>query len=239
MDTTSVSAAAVRPTTSVADARESTREFLEGLVPAVAVEPAETVVLVVSELVTNALRHGGGTCALDLTAHPDSIEVAVHDRSPQAPRMRTPDLNGGTGGFGWPMVNHLAHATAVTRQAAGGKTVSALLHRSHQDAGPGMTGPLRVRTGAGVCPSAEPDSTHAGCRDPGGSTTWVRSRSTPSPWPRADRPAAPTSRRGTPEAGGANTRGPVRRRTKAACCWVGVWRHGSPQQEQRDGHWPG
>ncbi|PBC95055.1 hypothetical protein BX281_2988 [Streptomyces sp. Ag82_O1-15] len=43
--------------------------------------------------------------------------------------MRTPDLNGGTGGFGWPMVNHPAHATAVTRQAASGKTVSALLHR--------------------------------------------------------------------------------------------------------------
>ncbi|MFG2424866.1 ATP-binding protein [Streptomyces sp. NPDC048448] len=129
MDTMSVSAAAVRSTTSVGDARESVREFLDRLVPAVAAEAAETVVLVVSELVTNALRHGGGTCTLDLTAHPDSIEVAVHDRSPQAPRMRTPDLNGGTGGFGWPMVNHLARATAVTRQAAGGKTVSALLHR--------------------------------------------------------------------------------------------------------------
>ncbi|MFJ2399327.1 ATP-binding protein [Streptomyces sp. NPDC087843] len=129
MDTMSVSAAAVRSTTSVADARESTREFLEGLVPAVAAKAAEIVVLVVSELVTNALRHGGGTCTLDLTAHPDSIEVAVHDRSSQAPRMRTPDLNGGTGGFGWPMVNHLTHATAVTCQAAGGKTVSALIHR--------------------------------------------------------------------------------------------------------------
>ncbi|MEU8980521.1 ATP-binding protein [Streptomyces sp. NPDC048309] len=82
-----------------------------------------------SELVTNALRHCGGTCILDLTAHPDSIEVAVHDRSPQAPRMCTPDLNGGTGGFGRPMVNHLAHATAVTRRTAGGKTVSALLTR--------------------------------------------------------------------------------------------------------------
>lgn len=46
--------------------------------------------LVVSELVTNALRYGGGTCTLDLTAHPDSIEVAVHDRSPQAPRPATP-----------------------------------------------------------------------------------------------------------------------------------------------------
>jgi anti-sigma regulatory factor (Ser/Thr protein kinase) len=130
MDTMSVNVATVRSATSVAGAREDTRVFLEGLVQsAIAVETAETIVLVVSELVTNALRHGGGTCTLDLTAHPDSIEVAVNDRSPQVPRMRTPDLNGGTGGFGWPMVNSLARATAVTRQTSGGKTVSAILAR--------------------------------------------------------------------------------------------------------------
>ncbi|MGA5198720.1 ATP-binding protein [Streptomyces exfoliatus] len=128
MDTTRVKVA-LRSTTSMAGARDSARKFLEGLVPALASEAAETVVLVVSELVTNALRHGGGTCTLNLTAHPDGIEVAVHDPSPHVPRMRTPDLNGGTGGFGWPMVNRLAHTTAVTRQATGGKTVSAFLAR--------------------------------------------------------------------------------------------------------------
>jgi anti-sigma regulatory factor (Ser/Thr protein kinase) len=128
MDTMSVNVAILRSATSAAGARESARDFLDGLVPAIAVEAAGTVVLVVSELVTNALRHGGGTCTLDLTAHPDSIETAVHDRSPQAPRMRTPDLNGGTGGFGWLMVNRLARTTAVTRHA-GGKIVSALLAR--------------------------------------------------------------------------------------------------------------
>ncbi|MEJ8650703.1 ATP-binding protein [Streptomyces sp. MS1.AVA.3] len=130
MDTMSLNMATVRSATSVADARGSARDFLKGLGrPAIAPEAADTVVLVVSELVTNALRHGGGTCTLDLTAHPDSIEVAVHDPSPQVPRMRTPDLNGGTGGFGWPMVNRLARSTAVTRQTAGGKTVSAILAR--------------------------------------------------------------------------------------------------------------
>ncbi len=127
MDTMSVDVAPARSAMSVGGARDSVRNFLYGLVRPMAAEAADTVVLVVSELVTNALRHGGGTCTLDLTTHPDYIEVAVHDSSPQPPRLRTPDLNGGTGGFGWPMVNCLATTTAVTRHAAGGKTVSALL----------------------------------------------------------------------------------------------------------------
>ncbi|MFE9868726.1 ATP-binding protein [Streptomyces sp. NPDC005506] len=129
MDTMSVDVATGRSSVSPAGARDRARVFLDSLTRPLAREAAETVVLVVSELVTNALRHGGGTCTLALTAHPDTIEVAVHDNSHDAPRMRTPDLNGGTGGFGWPMVNRLARATAVTRQAAGGKTVSALLDR--------------------------------------------------------------------------------------------------------------
>ncbi|MEU3061836.1 ATP-binding protein [Streptomyces subrutilus] len=122
--------ATVCSTTAVAGARDTARTFLEGLrQPAVDPDTADTVVLVVSELVTNALRHGGGTCTLRLTAHPRAIEVAVHDASSRPPRMRTPDLTGGTGGFGWQMVNQLARATVVTRRPAGGKTVRALLAR--------------------------------------------------------------------------------------------------------------
>ncbi|MEU6896222.1 ATP-binding protein [Streptomyces sp. NPDC046557] len=129
MDTASVNLATARSTASVAGARESTRDFLDRLVRPLPAETADTVVLVVSELVTNALPHAGGACTLDLTAQPDSIEVTVHDASPQAPRMRTPDLNGGTGGFGRPMVNRLARAASVTRRPSGGKTVSAFLPR--------------------------------------------------------------------------------------------------------------
>ncbi|MER5871434.1 ATP-binding protein [Streptomyces sp. NPDC002044] len=130
MNTTKTNATIVRSTTAVAGARNSVRAFLDGLrQPSVDQDSADSVVLVVSELVTNALRHGGGACTLDLTAHPESIEVAVHDGSPHAPRMRVPDLHGGSGGFGWPMVNHLARATAVTRRTGGGKTVSALFAR--------------------------------------------------------------------------------------------------------------
>ncbi|MEV5681424.1 ATP-binding protein [Streptomyces sp. NPDC052179] len=129
MNTMSIAAVTIRSATSVADARGRARDFVEDLAPAIGAEAADTVVLVVSELVTNALRHGGGTCTLNLTTHPDSIEVAVHDPSPHTPCMRTPDLTGGTGGFGWPMVNHLARTTTVTRRPAGGKTVTAFLPR--------------------------------------------------------------------------------------------------------------
>ncbi|MFJ4771257.1 ATP-binding protein [Streptomyces uncialis] len=129
METMCADAMTIRSATAVADARESTRTFLEGLVRPIKDAAADTVVLVVSELVTNALRHSGGTCTLDLTAYPDAIEVAVHDPSPRMPGMRTPDLTGGTGGFGRHMVDHLARTTAVTRRPTGGKTVSALLAR--------------------------------------------------------------------------------------------------------------
>ncbi|WP_392895588.1 ATP-binding protein [Streptomyces sp. LN699] len=129
MDTMSVTVTPARSSTSIADARESARHFLEDLPRVITAEVAETVIMVVSELVTNALRHGGGIAIMEVSAHPDAIEVAVRDDSPRAPRMRTPDLNRGTGGFGWLMVNRLAHTTAVTPRPTGGKTVKALIAR--------------------------------------------------------------------------------------------------------------
>ncbi|MFH8691180.1 ATP-binding protein [Streptomyces anulatus] len=118
------------PTPTVADAREKDRIFLETLrEPALVPDTADTVILVVSELVTNALRHGGGTYTLRLTTHPVLIELAVDDPSPQAPHMRTPDPTNATGGFGSCMVTRLARTTAVIRRPAGGKTVSAFLAR--------------------------------------------------------------------------------------------------------------
>ncbi|MFD9454148.1 ATP-binding protein [Streptomyces sp. NPDC059985] len=129
MTTMSTERTALRPLSAVAEARQATRAFLEALGPAVGREQADTVVLVVSELVTNALRHGGGTYSLHLAAHPGAIEVAVQDSNPQMPRMRTPDLVDGTGGFGWHMVNDLAHQVVVIPDPEGGKTVRALLPR--------------------------------------------------------------------------------------------------------------
>ncbi|MFE2554082.1 ATP-binding protein [Streptomyces sp. NPDC059355] len=130
MTATSAERTALRPLSAVAEARRAARGFVESLGgPAIGREQADTVVLVVSELVTNALRHGGGAYTLRLTAHPSCIEVAVEDPSPRMPRLRTPDLVEGTGGFGWHMVNGLAHHVVVMPGPEGGKTVRALLPR--------------------------------------------------------------------------------------------------------------
>ncbi|MFJ9942105.1 ATP-binding protein [Streptomyces erythrochromogenes] len=130
MTTMSAERTALLSLSAVAGARQAARTFLEDLgQPAIGREQADTVVLVVSELVTNALRHGGGAYTLRLAAHPGTIEVAVEDPSPRMPRMRTPDLVDGTGGFGWHMVNDLAQRVVVAPGPEGGKTVCALLPR--------------------------------------------------------------------------------------------------------------
>ncbi|MFE2275643.1 ATP-binding protein [Streptomyces lavendulae] len=130
MTTMSAERTALRSLSAVAGARQAARTFLEALwQPAIGREQADTVVLVVSELVANALRHGGGAYTLRLAVHPGTIEVAVEDPSPWMPRMRAPALVEGTGGFGWHMVNDLSLATGVTSGPKGGKTVRALLPR--------------------------------------------------------------------------------------------------------------
>ncbi|MFE9222536.1 ATP-binding protein [Streptomyces lavendulae] len=127
-------------------ARRATRAFLEALGrPAICRAQADTVVLVVSEVVTNALRHGGGAYTLRLTAHPSCIEVAVEEPSPRMPRMRTPDLVDGTGGFGWQMINDLALTTVVTPGSNGGKRRTALPPPVVRRRGAALSPPARLR----------------------------------------------------------------------------------------------
>ncbi|MEO3753937.1 ATP-binding protein [Streptomyces sp. B6B3] len=114
---------------SVLHARRAARAFTNRLTPALDPATADTLVLVVSELVTNALRHGGGRYTLGLTADPHAITVSVSDPSPTPPQARTPDLTSGTGGLGWPMVRHLtSHLTTVPGPGPG-KTIRARLPR--------------------------------------------------------------------------------------------------------------
>lgn len=113
----------------IARARDAARAFLDSLHPAPAAEAAQTLSLVVSELTTNALRHGGGRYTLELVATADAVGVAVSDLNPAPPRERAPDLNGGAGGFGWPMVRRLTSKVSITAGPGRGKTIHASLPR--------------------------------------------------------------------------------------------------------------
>ncbi|MET9496141.1 ATP-binding protein [Streptomyces sp. NPDC006552] len=84
---------------------------------------ADAVLLVVSELVTNAARHTGALGRLRLRVDAGGLSVAVEDGDPRPPVPRTPDLGGG-GGFGWHMVERLAERLAVL-PAPGGKCIEA------------------------------------------------------------------------------------------------------------------
>ncbi|MCX4725474.1 ATP-binding protein [Streptomyces sp. NPDC090052] len=113
----------------VARARDDMREFVSELSPAPTPECTDNAVLVVSELVTNALRHAGGLTALRLAADRTTLEVTVEDPSRAMPRERAPDLNGAGGGFGWPLVRFLARTVVVSHCPQGGKNVRAVLSR--------------------------------------------------------------------------------------------------------------
>ncbi|MFI7102322.1 ATP-binding protein [Streptomyces sp. NPDC050161] len=117
-----------RPGTA-ADARDFAAGFVAALTPELPATTVQNLLLLVSELVANALRHAGAVTALHLTADLDSILVGVEDPSPAHPQERRPDLTGRTGGFGWPMVRSLARDITIRPHPCGGKILLATLAR--------------------------------------------------------------------------------------------------------------
>ncbi|MFJ1579824.1 ATP-binding protein [Streptomyces sp. NPDC088182] len=87
----------------------------------------DAVLLVVSELVTNAVRHTPGWWRLHLIAEDETLTVEMDDSSPEPPVARAPDFSGG-GGFGWHMVLRLAGHVEV-RPLPEGKRVQAVWRR--------------------------------------------------------------------------------------------------------------
>ncbi|MBW5259493.1 ATP-binding protein [Streptomyces poriferorum] len=82
-------------------ARRAAVAFLHRTRPALGPERDDDVLLIVSELVTNAVRHApGGPSALTLTTTADTLDIAVTDHSCVPPAPRVPDLIDGTGGMG-------------------------------------------------------------------------------------------------------------------------------------------
>ncbi|TXS26062.1 ATP-binding protein [Streptomyces sp. ms191] len=94
-------------------------------------ERVADAVQIVSELVTNAVRHSRGPCVLTLTVSGAALDIAVADRSEELPQLPgaagsgTGDAGGTgrrTGGFGMAVIDGLGGTTTVV-PALGGKTV--------------------------------------------------------------------------------------------------------------------
>lgn len=110
-----------------AAAREATRAFLEKAAqarPPAGLDSADAVLLVVGELVSNAIRHTDGPCTLHLALRGDGIDVRVTDTSPHPPEPRAPHTEG-SGGWGWLVVNHLATDLHIEPAPSGGKAICA------------------------------------------------------------------------------------------------------------------
>ncbi|WP_420710845.1 ATP-binding protein [Streptomyces sp. NRRL S-118] len=114
-------------------ARDFTRQALYdwGWLPAATADrraAAEDVLLVVSELVTNACLHAEGPEELRVSLDAKVLRLEVEDRGPGQPAPRTPHRAGRPGGHGMFIVQRLCLDWGVVRNAdAPGKTVWAEL----------------------------------------------------------------------------------------------------------------
>ncbi|WP_431950705.1 ATP-binding protein [Actinacidiphila sp. bgisy167] len=114
----------------VPSARDFTREALQewGWLPAETADrraAAEDVLLVVSELVTNACLHAGGPEELRLFRRAKALRLEVADGGVGSPAPRTPHRAGRPGGHGMFIVQRLCLDWGVVRHGDGrpGKTV--------------------------------------------------------------------------------------------------------------------
>lgn len=83
-------------------------------------------VLIVSELVTNAVRHTRGPCLLILAEHGGSLDIAVSDHSEDMPDVHRPAGGDQRGGFGLEIMRHLGDSLRVVPRI-GGKTIHVAL----------------------------------------------------------------------------------------------------------------
>ncbi|MFE3825675.1 ATP-binding protein [Streptomyces sp. NPDC059092] len=109
-----------------AEARALARSFLDGHAPGVPEQAVIDVLLVVSELVTNAIRHAGGVTGFRISAGTGVVEIAVQDASSRLPAFEQRREEWLPGGYGWPLVQRLAEVT-VTLLGDGGKLIRALI----------------------------------------------------------------------------------------------------------------
>lgn len=112
-----------------AEARAAAADFVAQLHPAPSARTVQNLLLLSSELVTNALKHAGAVTALSFKATSNALHVRVADPSPTYPQPRVPDMTGRTGGFGWPIILRLANRVTIRPLGREGKIILAVLTR--------------------------------------------------------------------------------------------------------------
>jgi anti-sigma regulatory factor (Ser/Thr protein kinase)/PAS domain-containing protein len=100
-------------------------------------EQADAVLLVVSELVTNALVHTQGAVRLELTHSADRVRVAVSDSSPRAPAKPVIVDWEATGGRGLLLVEATSASWGSVPVGGGKQVWSEIVVPPPADAGPG------------------------------------------------------------------------------------------------------
>ncbi|WP_345622503.1 ATP-binding protein [Streptomyces ziwulingensis] len=122
---------------SVPQARRAVRDLLLRQGVPVSRDVADGMLLIVSELVTNAVRHAAvlsPTFAVEVAVGADWLRVSVEDNHPYRPTALVTD-HGQTGGRGLLLVREITReaggACDVARTANGGKVIWAALPLSH------------------------------------------------------------------------------------------------------------
>ncbi|OKJ61718.1 ATP-binding protein [Streptomyces sp. CB02261] len=119
-----------------ADARARVAEAFARAGAATGRPPSPTALgdalLVTSELVSNALRHGGGLTGFAVEWDRAAVTITVADASGELPRLTggqggKRDFGPGEGGFGWPLIRLLALEIRLCLPSHGGKTIEVRL----------------------------------------------------------------------------------------------------------------
>ncbi|MEU7566430.1 ATP-binding protein [Streptomyces fradiae] len=120
---------------SVPRARHAVRDLLKHQGVPVAGDAVQGLLLIVSELVTNAVRHAAllsPRVAVEVAVGAEWVRVAVEDDHPYRPKALETDY-GQTGGRGLLLVREITAAAGgvcdIERTAAGGKIIWAALPR--------------------------------------------------------------------------------------------------------------
>ena len=111
----------------------SARAFVREHAPPLPPETADVLVLLTSELVTNAVLHARSAIEVGITVADRSVVVTVHDEDLTRPEQQPYD--GREGGWGLALVRELAAAWALEVHAGDGKTAWFRLPRQGGPAG--------------------------------------------------------------------------------------------------------